>query len=137
MKYAALLLLAIVLPVPIDVPRQPPEKPKIEKPQNTDVDISGYYIITGTQNDDKYRGACVVYKIPKGGYLLVYTVEAEQYKGVGVRNGQMMSVGWSTDKLKGSTLFRISDDGKSWHGVWTSIPVANGTETFHKVKDEN
>lgn len=109
--------------------------------------IAKYYKVEGKYSSGKeYTGICVIESIEGGkvGYVLLYTVGIAQYKGVGLREGQKLSVSWVVEdggkvELRGITLYDVDHTG-NLSGRWMAFISGNppgisvGTEKLTRME---
>ena len=88
------------------------------------LDIDGYYECQG----EGYTGVVVVIRM-EDVYVVRWIVGASTYTGIGMRDAEgAIVVGWSNDKLRGVSAFRI-EPGPKLTGEWATLP---GDGTKHK-----
>ena len=104
-----------------DLPGDPALKPK-------EVVITGYYLATGKVGEEEYEGVCVISPNGPNGYAVQWTLGG--VIGVGLREGNALSVGMRTANRVGVARYQIERDaaGKpKLVGTWTVL----GDPTVH------
>lgn len=117
----------------------PPERRAEEIPA-PQADIDGYYVCRGTEGGKAYHGIVVIER--RGEVYVVAWMLGNQYTGVGIRTGDMLSVAWAAPgekvPLRGINVYRIQN--KTLTGTWATIPgngkKASETLTFLKALDK-
>lgn len=109
---------------------QPKQKPKLEPV----IDLEGIYSASGIDGRGKnYAGAAMIRRL--GDTYFVQWACGEATSGIGVKTGDVLSVGWSSDGVRGCTVYKIQP-GPKLVGTWVSFP-GNGQrmpETLEFVK---
>ncbi len=99
-------------------------------------DITGDYSCTGTNpgNVNPYQGTVSIFKLGSTTYRLVWKFGGTLDTGIGIRNGNMLSVSWYAPKRSGIVVYQISDFNGSLtlNGEWavSGSNGALGTETL-------
>jgi len=87
-------------------------------------DITGSYNCAGTNpgqaNTQGYQGTTTISK-DGNTFLLGWTIGGTSYTGVGIRNGNILSVAWYTAGQTGVVAYQISPDGRTLKGTWTGV----------------
>lgn len=109
---------------------------EVGKPCTCERDISGVYEATGNDGKVDYNGIVRVEKIGQVyRFLIVTWGKAEVVAGIGVRQGDSISVGWVDGHARGVTTYKIA--GKALNGRWASLPgngvVLNERLTFMRA----
>lgn len=113
--------------------------PKIQA-SPAESDLSGIYYVSGHDGKERYEGAAVL-KAEGEVYTLTWTTGGG-LQGIGVRQGDVLSVGWVIPKegllLRGVTQYRVS--GRTLVGAWSTLPgsgvVRRETLTFLRALEE-
>jgi len=87
-----------------------------------EIDITGHYKCQGrTMRNESYTGRTVIDK-KNDTYQIAWTVGREAYFGEGIREGNLLSVGWllGQPRIAGLTVFKI-EDGPKLTGKWTVL----------------
>ncbi len=81
--------------------------------------MDGLFLVAGTRADGQaYSGTALLTALAAGGpYKIEYELAGEKLVGVGARRGDVLSVGWSTDKDFGVVDYVARGDG-TLDGVW-------------------
>lgn len=93
-----------------------------DKPK--EIDIAGKYSCKGTNPDGSaYEGTV---KISRSGdaYILEWVIGDLQHDGVGIRNGDLLSVGWKSAAESGIAVYKIEEakEGVRLTGKWSANP---------------
>src|SRR5262245_39294427 len=122
------LLLGVI---PVTAAPAPADKP---------VNIVGVYACEGDNADGgTYKGKTEITK--KGDtYSVQWTIgESETYEGVGIRNGNILSVTWKSGNASGIVVYTIEkgDKGPKLSGKWSPLPgdgkLMSETLTYEKA----
>ena len=94
-------------------------------------ELNGRYEITSSKSPvsgGSYTGSVTI--TPRGEVFDVHwTLAREQYRGVGIRRGNLLVVGWGIGGDSGAVLYTRANDG--WQGVWAQPNgVALGSENL-------
>lgn len=98
--------------------------------------IVGEYTVKGANADgsDPYTGVIKVEET-KGGYQFVWDEGKDVFKGIGMLNGDLVSVAYRNDDGKefGIIVYKILDGGKTLDGKWMALDTPeSGTEILTK-----
>jgi hypothetical protein len=89
--------------------------------------IGGSYVAKGSNPDgSRYVGRCEVALRPEGGYSFDWLVGGSTYVGVGVLEGDVMTVDWGDSY---PVIYRVQQGGKVLVGTWSG---GKATETLTK-----
>lgn len=104
-------------------------------------DLSGYYSCVGKSPNGKPYDAVVVVQKLGDVYGVSWAMGAQLIMGVGIRNGETLSVGWSVTGPDGRTVRgvnRYTIHGRRMVGRWATIPGpgAMGEETLDWLKEK-
>ncbi len=94
------------------------------KAAGTMPDISGNYTCQGTNpgttSGPGYRGITTISKVGNT-FLMGWTISGTSYTGVGLRNGNILSVAWYSAGQTGVVAYQISPDGRTLKGTWAGV----------------
>jgi len=88
-----------------------------------EVELSGIYFLEGAPPND-YTGSATIVKI-RDVYLVHFIAGDVVTRGVGIRHGEHLSVGWSTgerNERRGITVYKVGEKGLKLYGAWTAYP---------------
>ena len=91
------------------------------KPEQQKVNIEGQYACTGRSPEGApYRGTARITK-ERDAYRLTWQVGAEDHEGVGLLNGDLLSVSWRTGEEGGIVVYTVKRQGSTvrLEGKWT------------------
>lgn len=95
--------------------------------------LVGTHEMTGVNPDgDSYEGTAEV-SVNGSVYSITWYVEDEVLPATGVRQGNVISVGWGDDSCNIASYI-VEEDGNKLNGIWTNVGEALlGTETGEKI----
>ena len=113
------LLTAIASSIPPDRPRAEKNKDKLLLPE---AKLDGWYKLDGKQGKKSYAGMAMLRKIDDVYFVQFMLEGGSQTKGIGIRTGDKLAVGWTTGDGTGVTVYQIDSNGVLT-GHWASLPT--------------
>lgn len=110
---------------PTPAETSPPAK---DEPSAAVGDLDGIYSCRGKQGDKTYSASATIRKVGDV-YLFEWSLHA---RGIGVRKGDTISVGWTNETGQGVTVYKIAP-GPMLTGSWASIP-GNGRTNAESLR---